>query len=89
MYEGPLKRTLSVTSELGDQNKKTKQIDLNIEVFFSRVPNKGREIIDENNNKVIFTNTCTIDYYLLAIWTSWKISNTTFDFFCQIFQIQK
>ena len=43
--------------------------------FFTHVPSWGGQLTDENNYQVIFSNTCTIDYYLLTFWASWVLCN--------------
>ena len=30
-------------------------------------------VFDDNNNLIEFTNTCTIDYFFLAMWRSWRL----------------
>jgi hypothetical protein len=72
-----MKRLLSSTSICDEENKKQKQSnEFSLEMFFSHVPKWGGQIIDLKNNKIILQNTCTIDYFLLAFWTSFKLSNT-------------
>lgn len=45
-------------------------------MFVSRIPKWGGIFVDKNNNNtsISLTNTCTIDYFLLALWTTWKLS---------------
>ena len=45
--------------------------------FISHIPKWGGVLIDKNNQKTSFliSNTCTIDYYLLALWVSTKMTD--------------
>ena len=38
---------------------------------------RGHEF-DDNNNLIEFTNTCTIDYFFLAMWISWRFVSFEF-----------
>ncbi len=72
------KRLLSVTdNENHFKKKKDKSATLEIDGFYLPVPKWGGVLVDENNNslQIEITNTCTIDYLLLALWTATKLSN--------------
>ena len=74
-----LKRSLSFVATVEDEKKiKTKDETFSFpgEFFAEYVPFWGGLLIDEKGEKTDFLirNTCTIDYFLFAIWCSSKLS---------------
>ena len=51
--------------------KKNSQNSIFLDSFSQKIPKWGGLLVDENNNSLRYelTNTCTIDYFLLAFWT--------------------
>ena len=52
--------------------KKNSQNSIFLDNFSQKIPKWCGLLVDENNNSLRYelTNTCTIDYFLLAFWTS-------------------
>jgi hypothetical protein len=48
-------------------------IDICMTSFISKIPKWGGQIENENN-AIIFKNTCSFDYFLLSLWTAKQLS---------------
>jgi hypothetical protein len=89
------KRLLSITEDDNQSKKiktKTNHDNHNIlDDFFKHIPYWGGHLVDDNNNllSVQIENTCTIDYLLLALWTSSKLSNKIICFLNETFYHEK
>lgn len=79
-----MKRSLSFASEKNIINEKTKLKKIEDDFLISKpewfkdyIPYWGGFIIDENETKteISIRNTCSIDYFLFAIWISAKLSD--------------
>ena len=66
-----MKRVLSTSSAKERSIKKPKS-SLSNSKFLTNIPKWG-ENVSENNNLISFTNTCTIEYFLFAMWTAWRL----------------
>lgn len=66
-----MKRMLSTSSAKERSIKKPKS-SLSNSKFLTNIPKWG-ENVSENNNLISFTNTCTIEYFLFAMWTAWRL----------------
>lgn len=69
-----VKRILSTSSAKEACFKKPKT-GLSNEEFCSNIPKWGGHLRDKNNNLIELINTCTIDYFLFALWTSWRLGS--------------
>lgn len=67
------KRLLSTASE--SDNKRLKACLTEAE-FIVSIPKWGGFFKDENGHTIALTNTCTIDYFLLAIWTASRLNDS-------------
>jgi hypothetical protein len=85
-----MKRLLSTDTEDLNLKKRMKTrfsgkihntASLDLSNFKLRISNWGGKIVDEMNNELGFkiVDTCTIDYFLLAIWTCKKLNNQIID----------
>ncbi len=79
-----LKHSLSYSIDTEKSSKKNKTIDykndkennnIDINHFIQHIPPWGGEFECETNGWINMLNTCTIDYFLLAIWLSCNISD--------------
>ncbi len=74
-----MKRLLSVSGvENENVNKKAKhnKIKLSEREFILHAPSWAGDFFDDAIKKSIsFTNTCTIDYFLFALWTAWRLTS--------------
>ena len=61
-----------LSSPILEEDRKRLKKNISEEEFLSRLPKWGG--ISEDN-QTSFTNTCTIDYFLLAFWTGFKLSS--------------
>ena len=66
-----MKRMLSTSSAKERSIKKPKS-SLSNSKFLTNIPKWG-ENVSENNNLISFTYTCTIEYFLFAMWTAWGL----------------
>ena len=76
-----MKRMLSTSSAKERSIKKPKS-SLSNSKFLTNIPKWG-ENVSENNNLISFTNTCTIEYFLFAMWTAWRLEPFGFQDGCQ------
>jgi hypothetical protein len=51
------------------------RLDIHLHEFEDHVPSWGARIHYKNNKNVHVTNTCSIDYFLLALWVFFKIKH--------------
>ena len=72
-----MKRSLSFSSQeqFGGLKKLKDQNDFTIDKLYGFIPKWGGFVVNEQNfQNIEIVNTCTIDYFLLALWVTSKIS---------------
>ena len=88
-----MKRLLSTDIEQSGPNKRTQRdcsqkkplndsfMSFNIDEFRLRIPKWGGRLVDKKNYELGFnlTNTCTIDYFLLSLWTCTRLKTKLYD----------
>ena len=64
------KRLLSTATETESKRMKP---NFEEEEFMFNIPKWGGQVKDENGDSVHFSNTCSIDYFLFAIWATFRL----------------